>query len=268
MSKPMNFKYLFLTAFLFVLASCSTQKGATGTSAEEMKTSAIVKNALAQKPRFVHLSINSRINADIDNTSVGLNGKIYIRDGQKIWVNVSKFGISAARALITPDGFKAYEKLERTYIDGDFSYFNNLLKVDFIDYEKLQNLLLGQIFVDMKASEFNSEIQGNNYVLTYKENDRIERSPSDGKYVQIYTLDSNFRLMNAYLKDPSSQMELEISYGGWQKVGTQFFPKNVKVLVKDKKTQQVELEYNNFTFEESQTPFEIPSGYKPNKLLK
>ncbi len=253
---------------LLVLASCSTQKGATGSSTEEMKTASIVKNALAQKPQFVHLTINSKINAEIDDNSVGLNGKIYVQNGKKIWVNVSKFGVSGARALITPDGFKAYEKLDKTYIDGDFSYFNNLLKVDFIDYDKLQNLLLGRIFVDMKTGDFSSEILQNQYVLNFKENDQIERNPKEGKYVQTYTLDADFRMKRAYLKDPKTGMELDITYDNWQKVGTQFFPKSVKVLVKDKKTQKVELEYNNFTFEESQTPFEIPSGYKPNKLLK
>ena len=253
---------------LLGFTSCSTQKGAASGTAEETKTAGIIKNALAQKPKFVHLTISSKINADIDDTSVGLNGKIYIQDGKKIWVNVSKFGINAARALITPDGFKAYEKLDRTYIDGDFSYFNNLLKVDFIDYQKLQNLLLGRIFVDMKTNDFRSEIIQNDYVLEYKDNEEILRNPKEGKYVQTYTLDADFRLKSAYLKDPKTQMELDISYSNWQKVGTQFFPRNVKVLVKDKKTQKVELEYNNFTFEESQTPFEIPSGYKPNKLLK
>lgn len=261
-------KSLPIAVFLMLIVCCSTQKGAAGTNAEDMKTSSIVKSALAQKPKFVHLTINSKINADIDGNSVGLNGKIYVQNGKKIWVNVSKFGINGARALITPEGFKAYEKLERTYIDGDFSYFNNLLKVDFIDYDKLQNLLLGQIFIDMKASEFNSEIVQNDYVLSYKDNEKIERNPQEGKYIQTYTLDADFRLKKAILKDPKTEMELDISYENWQKLGTQFFPKTVKVLVKDKKTQKVELEYNNFTFEESQTPFEIPSGYKPNKLLK
>ena len=261
--------FQFTAIFLLVLlTSCSTQKGAAGGNAEDMKTASILKSALAQKPQFVHLTINSKINADIDDTSVGLNGKIYIQNGKKIWVNVSKFGINAARALITPEGFKAYEKLDRTYIDGDFSYFNNLLKVDFIDYEKLQNLLLGRIFVEMKSNEFQSEVVQNDYVLNYKDNEEILQNPKEGKYVQTYTLDSDFRLKKAYLKDPKTQMELDITYSDWQKVGTQFFPKNVKVLVKDKKTQKVDLEYNNFTFEESQTPFEIPSGYKPYKLLK
>lgn len=260
-------KIAFVFSFLFLL-SCGTQKGIATGSAEEMKTSELVKNVLTQSPKFTHLTINSKINADIDDVSVGLNGKIYIHNGKKIWVNVSKFGVSGARAVITPEGFKAYEKLDRTFIDGDFTYFNNLLKVDFIDYQKLQNLLLGRIFIDLKASEFDSELLDNQYKLSYENNASILDNPKDGKYFQEYFFDSNFNLTKAVIIETKSKRELEINYGGWTKVGNQNFPKTVKVLVKDTKTQKVDLEYNNFTFELSETPFEIPSGYKPNKLLK
>ncbi len=259
---------IILFSFLLLFVSCGTQKGTTNSSIEEMKTSAIINHSLRQKPVFTHLTIQSKINADIDGNSVGLNGKIYILDGKKIWVNVSKFGINAARAEITPNGFKAYEKLDRTYIDGDFSYFNNLLKVDFIDYQKLQNLLLGRIFTEMKPSEFHSEIINNEYVLNYINNQSLQERPKEGKYIQTYKFGEDYLLREAILKDPGSNMELQIHYSNWLKIGSQYFPKNVKILVKDKKTQKVELEYNNFTFKQSETPFDIPSGYKPNKLLK
>jgi hypothetical protein len=260
-------KILFVGTFL-TLISCGTQKGVATAAVEDLKTTELVKNVLAQNPKFTHLTISSKINADIDDVAVGLNGKIYVQNGKKIWVNITKFGVTGARALITPEGLKAYEKLDRTYIDGDFTYFNNLLKVDFIDYQKLQNLLLGRIFVDLKASEFQSEIVDNQYVLRFKENESILQTPIEGKYYQEYFFDSNFNMTKAVVIEPKSKRELEINYSGWQKVGTQVFPKSVKVLVKDTKTQKVDLEYNNFTFEQSETPFEIPSGYKPNKLLK
>src|SRR5690606_14497445 len=157
---------------------------------------------------------------------------------------------------------------DRTYIDGDFTYFNHLLKVDFIDYQTLQNLLLGRIFTEMKPTDFQSEIIDNQYVLNYKQNENLAKNPKKGSYIQTYVFGNDYLLRKAVIKDPNSKMELEIEYSGWLKVGVQSFPKNVKVLVKDKKTQKVELEYNNFTFEQSETPFEIPSGYKPNKLFK
>lgn len=259
---------LIYFSFCLILISCGVRKGETESGAEEMKASAVINNSLRLQPVFTHLTIQSKINADIDGNSVGLNGKIYIQNGKKIWVNVSKFGINAARAEITPEGFKAYEKLDRTYIDSDFSYFNNLLKVDFINYQKLQNLLLGRIFTEMKPADFHSEIINNEYILTYKDNAKLSEKPQEGKYVQTYKFGTDYLLREAVLKDPKSNMELQINYSDWLKIGSQSFPKNVKVLVKDKKTQKVELEYNNFTYEQSATPFEIPSGYKPNKLMK
>lgn len=263
----LNIKLFLVFAGVLFLASCKTANVASA-DATDMKTASLIKSMAVKKLSFTHLTINSKINADIDDVSTSLNGKIYIQNGKKIWVNVSKFGINGARAVITPEGFQAYEKLERTYIDGDFSYFNQLLKVDFIDYDKLQNLLLGRIFVEMKASDFQSEIIDNQYVLTYKGNQELLQNPQEGKYIQTYTIGSDFYLREAILKDPKSQMELFVSYSNWIKVGSQEFPKNVKIIVKDKKTQKVELEYNNFTFEQIDTPFEIPSGYKPNDILK
>lgn len=261
-------KLIVLIAAGFLMFSCKTTRVVSGGDAENMKTASVINKALAQKPSFTHLTINSKINADIDDVSTSLNGKIYVNNGKKIWVNVSKFGINGARAIITPSGFKAYEKLEKSYIDGDFAYFNRLLKVDFIDYDKLQNLLLGRIFVDMKPSDFDSEIIENQYVLNFKENEQLLLNPKDGKYIQTYKIGPDFYLNEVFLKDPKSKMELSVNYSNWINVGGQAFPKNVKIIVKDKKTQKVELEYNNFTFEQIDTPFEIPSGYKPNDILK
>lgn len=238
------------------------------TETKDMKISAFINSIKGQNLQFVHLSIQSKLNADIAGNSVGLNGKIYIRNGQKIWINLSKFGINAARAEITPNGFKAYERVGKTYVDGEFDYFNELLKVDFIDYDKLQNLLLGRVFFNVTPSEFQLDVSGEDYVLSHVNNDRLERSPKEGRYIQIYMFDAQFRLTQAYIKDSKSGKELEVHYAKWTKVGIQNFPGNVKVLVKDKKTQKVELEYNNFTFEESSTPFSIPSGYKLNTMLK
>lgn len=264
-----SFSHFFGLSILLAFISCGTAKNIPGgNEAAGMSTSAFVKKIKTQKPIFKDLTIQSRIDVDIDDNRASLSGKIYIRNKEKIWVNVSKFGLTAARALITPDGFQAYEKLNKTYIDGGFQYFNNLLKVDFIDYEKLQDLMLGRIFVELNPKDFELEIENNQYLLAFADNQKILKHPKEGKYFQTYRFDDSFRLVEAQLKDPASGMELEISYSGWISVGPQQFPKYVKVLVKDKKTQKVELEYNNFTFVESPTPFEIPSGYKPNGILK
>lgn len=254
---------------LFFITSCGTQKIASEPGiAKEMKTVEIIKAVNNQNPKFTHLNIQSKIKLELDNNQTSVNARIYILNGEKIWINVSKFGINGARALITPSGFQAFERIGKTYIDGDFSYFNELLKVNFIDYQKLQNLLLGRIFVDINPNEFESQITENQYWLTYKQNTQLTQNPVTGKYIQIYKFNAEFDLIEAYIKDPKSEMELLIYYDNWTKTEADQFPRNVKIFVKDRKTQKVELEYNNFTFEQSETPFEIPAGYKPNEMLK
>lgn len=260
---------LLATSVLLTLSACGTRKIAADMGqTSDLKTNEIVKQVINQQSKFDHLTINSKIKADLDDVQTSLNGKIYVHNGNKIWVNISKFGVNGARALITPNGFQAFERIGKTYIDGDFSYFNRLLKVDFIDYQKLQNLMLGKVFVDLKAQDFASEIIDNQYVLTYKENNQILQKPQAGKYVQTYKFNPNFQLVEAILIEPKSKRELNITYSNWVQVKSEQFPQNVKVIVKDKKQQQVELEYNNFTFEQIETPFEIPSGYKQNDILK
>lgn len=264
-----NFRKFYVWIILLITFSCGTSKSVSrGGETAEMSTSTFIKSIDTQKPSFDNLTIQSNINVEMPKNKASLSGKIYIKNREKIWVNISKFGLTAARALITPNGFKAYEKLNRTYVDGDYQFVNNLLKVDFIDYQKLQNLMLGRVFTEIKPTEFNLNIADNRYLLTYSGNDKIMKNPKQGKYFQEYIFDANFRLMHAVVKDPFSGKILEITYSGWIPVGNQQFPKDVKILVKDKKTKKVELEYNNFTFTESATPFEIPSGYKPHDVLK
>ncbi len=263
----MKFARFFLVpVLLFGVLSCSSVKKVKGTA--DAASEVVFQQIESERLQFVDLTIQARIKADLEDVSTSLNGKIYIKNHEKIWVNISKYGLTAARAEITPSGFLVYEKLGRTYGDGDFSFFNRLLKVDFIDYEKLQRLMLGRIFVDLSAKDFNLTAEGSHYLISYRDNEKISRNPKQGQYLQDYTFDSQFRLTRARLNDPIRGMEVLIDYENWRKHGLQYFPGNVKIVVKDKKTQKIELVYNSFAFVESPTPFSIPSGYKPNKMFQ
>jgi hypothetical protein len=60
-----------------------------------------------------------------------------------------------------------YEKLQRTYFDGDFSLLSKWLGAE-LDYEKVQNILLGQAVLNLKKGKYNSEIANNLYQLKPK----------------------------------------------------------------------------------------------------
>ncbi|MFV0154260.1 DUF4292 domain-containing protein [Empedobacter falsenii] len=256
--------YIFCLGIL--ATACNTQKVAKvekDNKTEVVSASAkIIQQTLSKKSSFKDLTIKAKVIADLGDA----NATIAVKNGQKIWVNATKFGFTGARSLITPDGFAAYEKIGGTYYEGDFSIANKLLKVDFIDYQKLQNLMLGKVFVDLNPTDYTASFANNQYTITYNKNQAIVASPTEGEYIQTYIFDNGFRLIEAHLKDPKRKMEVDLTYNNWVKAGAEEFPKNVKIIIKDKKTRQVELEYNSFTFQETNTPFSIPDGYKKKDI--
>ncbi|MFV0158617.1 DUF4292 domain-containing protein [Empedobacter falsenii] len=256
--------YIFCLGIL--ATACNTQKLAKvekDNKTEVVSASAkIIQQTLSKKSSFKDLTIKAKVIADLGDA----NATIAVKNGQKIWVNATKFGFTGARSLITPDGFAAYEKIGGTYYEGDFTIANKLLKVDFIDYQKLQNLMLGKVFVDLNPIDYTASFANNQYTITYNKNQAIVASPTEGEYIQTYIFDNGFRLIEAHLKDPKRKMEVDLTYNNWVKAGAEEFPKNVKIIIKDKKTRQVELEYNSFTFQETNTPFSIPDGYKKKDI--
>ena len=119
--------YIFCLGVL--ATACNTQKAAKVDKDNTEVVSAsskIIQQTLSKKSSFKDLTIKAKVSADLGD----VNATIAVENGQKIWVNATKFGFTGARALITPDGFSAFEKLGGTYYEGDFSIANKLLKVD------------------------------------------------------------------------------------------------------------------------------------------
>lgn len=255
--------YIFCLGVL--ATACNTQKVAKVDKDNTEVVSAsskIIHQTLSKKSSFKDVIVRGKASTDLGN----VNATISIKNGQKISVNLSKLGYVGASALITPEGFAAYEKLGKTYYEGDFSIANKLLKVDFIDYQKLQNLMLGKVFVDLNPTDYTATFVNNQYTITYNKNQAIATSPKEGEYIQTYIFDKGFRLKEAHLKDPKRKMEVDLAYDNWVKAGAEEFPKNVKIIIKEKKTRQIDLEYNSFTFQETNTPFSIPDGYKKKEI--
>lgn len=262
-------KFAVIIGLGLMVVSCGTQKGVKtsdvgNTTSNVSASSSIIKNVLNKNPDFKHLLIKSKITADLGDMNTGIDATIYIDNQEKIWINAQKF-IFKARAVITPTGFQAYENMSKSYVDGDFKFVNQLLGVDFIDYQKFQNLLLGRVFVDMTDTNFDAQKKDNQYIINYKNNASVD-AKSKNEYYQTYTFDSGFRLKQALLKYPAENMEVQISYDNWVKADKVEMPKNVKILVKDKKTKEFDLEYNSFTYQQTDTPFSIPSGYKKREI--
>lgn len=216
---------------------------------------------ILKKDDFESLKISSKINAETGQFIPTLDATFYIENGEKLWANFSFFYMSQARALATPSGIKAYVKINKTYIDSDFSYINNLLKVNFIDYNSLQNLLLGKTFIPVNENDYSLTPNEQGFVLNSIKNQIFETNGKKSEYKISLDYDKELDLKKVFLEDLTSKNTLEINYDNFENIGSQKLPKNVKIIIKGQKTDQIFIENTKFDFLKMETPFSIPANY-------
>jgi len=129
-------KNLFVCFVVLALNSCKTLK-IDSNSKLTKKSSAKQILAVHEIKEFEFKTLQSRV-------------KTNYKDGKKS--SVSPTITLRMKIYITPTRFSFYEKLNKRYYDGDFEALSTLLGQK-IDFDKVQNLFLGQSILELKAKE-------------------------------------------------------------------------------------------------------------------
>lgn len=189
----------------------------------------------------------------------GVSVSLRMEKDKAIWIS-APFGM--VKAYITPQRVSFYNKLENEYFDGDFSYLSNLLGID-LDFEKVQNLLLGQALFDLRKDKYDIALTDVNYQLTPKK-------PMDLFKALFHIEPQNFKMATQQLSQPLKKRLLEISYKNYQKINKWIIPNTVLITAIDKGLKNtIDIEYRNIEFNQQVSfPYKIPKGYKEIVLTK
>jgi len=250
-----------LIVILVVVTSCKTSKTSVdANSITSISTKKIINNHYNNN--FHQQTINARLSAKFRDkrTSATVSIKLRIEKDKTIWMSATKFSIPIAKVKITPNRVVYYEKIKRTYFDGDFSLLSKWLGTE-LDYEKVQNILLGQAVLNLKKGKYNSEIDNNLYKLSPKKENELFG-------ILFFMNPDNFKLNKQEIRHPEKQQMLTVSYPNYTKIKGEQFPKNINIRAIDSKNlTTINLEYRSVEFNRELTfPFSIPKGYKEISL--
>ncbi|HEY9222049.1 MAG TPA: DUF4292 domain-containing protein [Lutibacter sp.] len=256
-------KYYFKIAILMLLAlsSCKSKKSLTDKDIiEEISTKKIISNHYDNN--FSQKTVNANLNANYSDSeiSTSINIKLRIEMDKTIWMSATKLGFPIAKVKITPDRVSYYEKLKGTYFDGDFSLLSKWLGTE-LDYEKVQNILLGQAVLNLRQGKYDSKIDNQLYQLTpIKENELFG--------ILFFLNPDNFKLNRQEISNAEKQQLVTVSYANYKNINGELFPENINIRSTDhKKLTTIAIEYKSVEFNEELTfPFEIPTGYKEISL--
>jgi len=257
----MKYSLKIILLLFLVITSCKSKKNITETSTlEVVSAKKIISNHYEHV--FNQQTIDAKINAKYKdkNTTVSINIKLRIEKDKTIWMSATKLNIPIAKLIITPTNVSYYEKIDNTFFDGDFSLLSKWLGIE-LDFEQVQNMLLGQAVFDLRNGKYDSKITNNTYQLTpKKEHDLFG--------ILFFMNPENFKLNKQEIRQVKKEQLLLISYPTYKEIEGEQFPQNIDIMaINSKNSTTINLEYKSVEFNKELTfPFEIPSGYKKINL--
>ena len=251
-------KYLFVSlAFVFSACGASRPEESPGKVATEPRTAQfLVKKLQARHLDAVkRMSAQTRIYVEGDGQSMSANGNIvWVRDSA-IWLNVKKFGLEAARVLVTPDSVFMINRLQKTWYGRSIESLQAEYQLPG-GFGLLQDFLLGRAWMD-RDMEVQSDIEGGFHRL----------SGTNGVVAADYRIEEgSFLLKSESFLQPRTARNVRFSFDNYQKTkpaGLYPLLRTIQAFSPETKDVQFELEFLHVDFN---TPapfrFEIPATYQ------
>lgn len=243
-----------LIGLLFVIGCKATKNVAsTGEVNKRLSSKQIIKEHAKNETNFK--TLQSRVKVEYIQGEMEQSHSINLRmeKDKTIWLSAT---LGIVRAKITPEKVSFYNKLDNTYFDGDFSLISGLLGTD-VDYEKIQNLLLGEALFDLASGNYKSDIHEKSYLLQPKRQSAL---------MEIFLLlnPSHFKMDSQQIAQEFGNRFLQVDYKGYQEVDKQIIPEKVSVVALEGDYETViNMEFKSVSLDEDlRFPFRIPSGFE------
>lgn len=246
---------ILVLATLFFVAGCKTTKNvaSTGEVNKKLSSKQIIKEHAKNETNFK--TLQSRVKVEYIQGEMEQSHSINLRmeKDKTIWLSAT---LGIVRAKITPEKVSFYNKLDNTYFDGDFSLISDLLGTD-VDYEKIQNLLLGEALFDLESGNYKSDVHEKSYLLQPRRQSAL---------MEIFLLlnPSHFKMDSQQIAQDFSNRFLQVDYKGYQEVDKQIIPEKVSVVALEGDYETViNMEFKSVSLDEDlRFPFRIPSGFE------
>ena len=254
-----NVKFLLLVSFInsLMLVSCKPKTVVVDLSKKDnlKKVNNIIENYYNNIIDFSTLYIKASIQYATDKQKQNLTAEIKLKKDDQILVSIRFLGITMAKVLIKPTQVSYYEKINSSFYEGDFSTLNQLLGTD-LDFNKLQNLLIGRAIDNLKEGKYLETFDNQLYRLDEESDGNTRKS--------FYINSSNFMIDKQEITQTKEERMTQIVYSNRKEFKEMILPLSLNINSFQKKGKtEINLEYNNVVFNEALSlSYSVPNDYK------
>jgi len=256
-----------------MVTSCKTQRSLIKNPIKEEGTDYLFKKLKERELQFEFFS--ARFSADYRNAGqeISFSGQLRIRKDSLIWLSLSILGIEGMRLMITQDSIKYLNRMNSTFLTGDWAYLNNFLNTN-IDFDVLQSFLIGNDISFYEDGKFKASIDKNEYKLSAAGRRKMKKYIRNHEdelkvFIQNIWLDpETFKIIRADVKEIRKEnIKLDATYHSFEAIGNQLFPREMTYQISAENRIFVQASFSRITISEPlQFPFKIPQSFSPVRL--
>ena len=248
-------KVFFITSIFFLYGCKSITVLPTNKPISNVNINALIDKINTNTLNFKNFKSRIRVIYDDGKKKEQIIVQMRVKSDEIIWLSATML-VPIAKAIISKDKLRFYERFQKTYYDGEITAINSILKTK-INYNKLENLLLGKSFVDLNNNSWKQISNSKNYILISKGRNNIF-NPT------LFFNPVNFLLEEQRIFLPEISEVLRIQYLNFINISDNNIPQTIKLsIVYEGILRSIEIDLSNINFPEKLNfPFEIPKGYK------
>lgn len=233
----------------------TTGADSAAAAAAEMKgqlLSGIRKNTID------YTTFSAKLKIDFENDKQrqqNISTNIRMQKDSVIWISVSAPIIGeVARAVITPDSLKAYDKFNKRLYLRALRDARDLLNIPF-EFNTLQDMIIG-----------NPVFLTDSVYQVVKTPAIISFSCDSTLYTSLFNVfadDYQLQQSKVMDKDSASSRSCELTYGEYKDMGGRRFATTRRIFVEEKNITRIAMDFNRVEFNQPLSfPFTVPvSGY-------
>jgi len=244
--------------FFFLVVSCKSKKNKSRFAIDySVSTKEIIDKHLAENSfDFQTLHIKGKTSYSL--FTINLDIRIQKDKIMLISARVPIVG-NVAKVKITEDSVHYHSNYFKEYFQGDYVFLSEWLGVE-LDFQKVQNLLLGRTLEKVVLEKANLQIENNHYSISTKKNDlRI-----------TYFFDpQHFSLAKQFVQQPKTKREVTITYSKYKNQNNTNIPYQLLLFFTENNdnTNTFEIEYKTIEWNTELTfPYQTPTEYKKIEL--
>ena len=248
-------KILALMAVILLL-SCKSKAVVTSVTEpiDYMKAKKIIDNHYKNKSDYSTLYIKANAKFSDGRQNQNVTAEIKIKKDEQILISIRFLGITMAKAPITPSSVSYYEKIKGTYFEGDFRFLSEWLGTD-LDYNKIQNMLTGEVIDDLNKGKYIETLVEKLYCLNDLSSDKTKKT--------FYFNPDDFTVNKQEINQTVEDRKIQVAYSDIVAYKEAKLPTDILITTYQPRGKtEINLKYNTITFNEKLSfPYSIPDGY-------